>query len=190
MFFQPAPQLSFSSAPPPFCAARFFLWLRRQLCSETLLTAPPPFVRRDSSYGSAARCEARLCLAVALSKQRGLCPSFGLWPIPLGRSPDQGQSPFVNSSQTAGHSPASHQAAEPIRKLTLTASHHSYLSATNGSTFASHQAAEPVRKTLSLRQVITRTSALLTDRLSSPVVRGCNRQTFRPGPVRVKQVRT
>jgi hypothetical protein len=35
---------------------------------------------RTINFGSAARCEARLCRAVTNVRIYGLCPRFGLWP--------------------------------------------------------------------------------------------------------------
>ena len=43
--------------------------------------------------GSAAGCEARLCLAVTVAHHFGLCPRFGLRPVFMGQRPYQGHSP-------------------------------------------------------------------------------------------------
>jgi hypothetical protein len=45
--------------------------------------------------GFAAGCEARLCLAVKVSKSFGLGPWFGLWPITLGAEPEPGAQPIL-----------------------------------------------------------------------------------------------
>ena len=51
----------------------------------------------------------------AILEKLGLCPWFGLWPNLVGQSPYQGHSPLhLVKPSTAGRSPASHPAAEPI----------------------------------------------------------------------------
>ena len=99
--------------------------------------------------GSAARCEAGLCPAVRLLREIGLCPWYGLWPKTSGQSPNQGHSPHIKYMTTAGHSPASHPAAEPVRSICGTQSDYSP---------ASHPAAEPVRSICSTRSDYSSTS--------------------------------
>jgi hypothetical protein len=63
-------------------------------------------IKLDSSgLGFAARCEARLCLAVEFSKLSGWAPGSGLWPIPLGQSPNQGLSPIYKRNGYGGAEP-------------------------------------------------------------------------------------
>src|SRR5688572_827616 len=68
----------------------------RRLCPESpFLPAPPPDVRRGYASPFSKR------------KQMGLCPSYGLWPMNIGQSPNQGHSP---NFCLAGHGKA-----EPCR---------------------------------------------------------------------------
>ena len=52
----------------------------------------------------------------SLSERKWATPL--VWPLAqmLGRSPNRGPSPHNNSMTTAGQSPASHQAAEPLSR--------------------------------------------------------------------------
>jgi hypothetical protein len=71
---------------------------------------------RTINFGSAAGCEARLCRAVSNLRDYGLCPRFGLWPLKMRAKPEPGAQPrsFLFTT-TAGQSPASHRAAEPLQ---------------------------------------------------------------------------
>jgi hypothetical protein len=69
---------------------------------SSFAAALPPDVRR------------RLCLAENGFLSSGLRPSFGLWPKPLGHSPDQGHSPFVRAVLTAGQSPRRTSGGEAV----------------------------------------------------------------------------
>src|SRR5688500_18283318 len=93
-----------------------------------------------------------------------LCRSFGLWPKNLGHSPHDGQSPFSPRLLTAGHSPASHQAAKPQRssKIAFCAKRTKYKALSSKIQFSIHN------------------EAPLTDRLSSPVGPANNTRSTQP----------
>src|SRR5688500_10008308 len=76
----------------PICPAIFLA-----VCGTSREYVPEGKPQKSFVAASPPRCEARLCLAVVVKLQLGLCPWFGLWPINTGPSPNGGQSPMPNS---------------------------------------------------------------------------------------------
>jgi hypothetical protein len=60
--------------------ADYFTRVSASCNTSTLQRAFPEKSVRTINFGSAARCEARLCRAVSNLRIYGLCPRFGLWP--------------------------------------------------------------------------------------------------------------
>jgi hypothetical protein len=71
---------------------------------RTFATASPPDVRRGSAP------------PFSLQLENGLCPWSGLCPKLLAKGRTRGQAPGFLQSRTAGQSPASHPAAEPMNR--------------------------------------------------------------------------
>jgi len=88
-----------------------------------------PFTPTD---GFAARCEARLCLAVRAQLEVGACPRRPLAQELLGRSPNRGPSPLLKRKCRQG------RALPHIRRRSRESAAH-----IGRRSFAFHQAAEP-----------------------------------------------